>query len=112
MILTFIKKFEVFFKRIFTKTYKVELVEDEPDNVDERIIYIVGDKDFYAIAIMLCPCGCKSKINLNLIHSDKPTWTIKFDNKMPTIKPSIWRTVGCKSHFFLRSGKVVWAKNR
>lgn len=110
MIFTFIKKARAYIKRLFYKGYKVELVNDEPDCVDDKIIYIIGEADFHAIAVMLCPCGCKSKIHLNLLPGNKPTWSITSLDKVPTIKPSVWRKVGCKSHFFVRSGQVVWAK--
>ena len=79
------------------------------DRISPKTIYIVSDKEFQAIAIMLCPCGCNSKIRLNLLPGNKPTWTVLSRDGVPTLKPSIWRKVGCESHFFIRAGKVVWA---
>ncbi|QYJ89673.1 DUF6527 family protein [Shewanella halotolerans] len=111
MIFTLIKKVAACFRRIFYKGYKVEIVEGEPEYVDDKIIYLIGDVDFHAIAVMLCPCGCKSKIHLNLIPGNKPTWSIMLRDKVPTINPSVWRKVGCHSHFFVRSGQIVWVKS-
>jgi hypothetical protein len=109
MILNFLNKLIVFFRSLFSDKYRVIQVEDEPDFVKSKKIYVIGEDDFLAFAIMICPCGCKSKIHLNLLPGKKPTWSIININGIPTLKPSIWRTVGCKSHFFVRDGKIVWA---
>jgi hypothetical protein len=93
----------------FSRKYSLKLVEEEPDTISDKIIYVVGDEEFQAFAVMLCPCGCHSKIHLNLLSGNKPTWSVSTKSGIPTLKPSIWRKVGCESHFFIRSGKVVWA---
>lgn len=93
----------------FSSKYNLRLVEDEPETIKSKTIYVIGDEEFQAIAVMLCPCGCNSKIHLNLLSGNKPTWSVLSKRGIPTLKPSIWRKVGCESHFFIRSGKVVWA---
>ena len=50
-----------------------------------------------------CACGCGDIIILE--HNYK--WNI--DENTITISPSIGRmTAPCKSHYFIRNGKVVW----
>ncbi|WP_408306747.1 DUF6527 family protein [Paraburkholderia sediminicola] len=58
---------------------------------------------------MVCPCGCSDAIQLSMIQGQRPRWTLTERNmRCPTLAPSIDRTVGCKSHFFLRRGKIQW----
>ncbi|WP_425571243.1 DUF6527 family protein [Novipirellula rosea] len=58
---------------------------------------------------MACPCGCKSRIQLCCIPGSRPRWTFDVhENNTITLHPSVWRTVGCRSHFFLRNGRVSW----
>ncbi|WP_394341525.1 DUF6527 family protein [Albibacterium indicum] len=59
---------------------------------------------------MLCPCGCKNILHMNLMEEESPCWSYSINKKnIITIRPSVNRIVGCKSHFFVREGKVVWA---
>lgn len=39
----------------------------------------------------------------------KPRWSLEVDAQgLPTLRPSVWLTGGCRSHFFLRKGKIIW----
>lgn len=111
MIIKFISQAFAALKNLFSHHLKIKRVEDEPNLIASKKLYIIGEDNFPAFAIMLCPCGCKNKIYLNLISGDKPTWSISESRGIPTITPSIWRKVGCKSHFFVHSGKIFWAKS-
>jgi hypothetical protein len=95
----------------FSSKYNLRLVEDEPETIMPKTIYVIGDEEFQAIAVMLCPCGCNSKIHLNLLPGNKPTWSVSTKKGSPTLKPSVWRKVGCESHFFLREGRIIWARS-
>ncbi len=56
-----------------------------------------------------CPCGCGDVIELLLLPDVKPRWDIKIDfRNRPTLSPSVWKTTGCRSHFWVRSGKILW----
>ncbi|WP_313710354.1 DUF6527 family protein [Pseudomonas sp.] len=58
---------------------------------------------------MKCPCGCGRTIELLVIQEAKPRWDITVDaDGLPNLNPSVWLTSGCKSHFWLIRGKVVW----
>lgn len=91
-------------------SFKVLIVEDIPDRHREGVIYIVGeDSPWYAI--MMCPCGCNEIIRLCLQNEVSPSWKLKYhDNGTVSLYPSVWRTNGCKSHFFLRYGRVDWCQ--
>lgn len=56
-----------------------------------------------------CPCGCGAVIELMLLQNVKPHWKLTVDHlNRPTLFPSVWRSTGCKSHFWVRQGKIHW----
>lgn len=58
---------------------------------------------------MRCPCGCGRTIELLLIREAKPRWDLMLDaSGRPSLKPSVWLQGGCRSHFWLRRGRVEW----
>jgi hypothetical protein len=84
-------------------------VEDVPDKINQNLVYVVGNKNNPWLVVMSCPCGCKAKIHMSLIPEDYPTWQIEqYRNCTITLKPSVWRTQGCRSHFFLHKGMIDW----
>lgn len=94
-------------KRIWTTD-----VEDLPETLDPRALYLIGLPNPWSVAL-LCPCGCSETIHLSLLSGDSPSWTLRLEGrfKLPTISPSIWRTKGCRAHFVLRQGEIVWFKS-
>lgn len=66
-----------------------------------------GNED-WAVAFR-CPCGCGTRLELMVLHEVKPNWSISIEQGgRPTLSPSIWLKSGCKSHFWLRNGRVIW----
>ncbi|WP_248306350.1 DUF6527 family protein [Devosia oryzisoli] len=58
---------------------------------------------------MRCPCGCGATIELMVIPEARPRWSITTDaQRRPTLHPSVWRKTGCKSHFWVREGRIQW----
>lgn len=56
-----------------------------------------------------CPCGCGSVIELLLIKEATPHWRCNIGkNNIPSLYPSVWLTTGCKSHFWLKNGRIFW----
>lgn len=85
-------------------------VEDLPDRLRENKVYLVGDEGFVWQAAFSCPCGCGESIQLSLLERDRPRWRAHVDQAgRVTLAPSIWRQKGCRSHFFVRNGKIIWA---
>jgi hypothetical protein len=73
-----------------------------------HLVVLRGDGENWSVA-MQCPCGCGQRVELPLIPEAKPRWTLKSDERnRPTLHPSVWLREGCRSHFLVRSGKVVW----
>lgn len=86
-------------------------VDDFPELCLENEVYIV-DEDNPWYAVMLCPCGCSEIIRLCLQEGVSPSWRLKFNSSgLVSLSPSIWRTSGCQSHFFLKNGKIEWCDN-
>ncbi|WP_397321508.1 DUF6527 family protein [Pedobacter foliorum] len=57
---------------------------------------------------MICPCGCRKLLHMNLMDDYDPYWNYILDGKVISLAPSINRLVGCKSHFFVTNGKIEW----
>jgi hypothetical protein len=89
-------------------TYAVEKVHEIPDHVEGHTLYLVGLPKPWSAAL-LCPCGCGEVIHISLLKDEEPSWRLYLSKtKGPSLAPSIWRTEGCRSHFFLRSGRIEW----
>jgi hypothetical protein len=97
------------YRIIFSPTYRFVIVDDTATVILERTIFILKE-DIVADSIAFkCPCGCKEDIYLNLLPDADPCWTWSgLSARKISIYPSVWRRVGCKSHFFIRDGKVIW----
>lgn len=97
---------------IWKTKYRIILCEELPDVIHKDMIYLSGKPDNLCYMAMLCPCGCGETIELNLIQSSHPCWQITWNfNGTISLSPSIRRIRRCKSHFFLRNGKVIWCKD-
>jgi len=58
---------------------------------------------------MRCPCGCGDTIELMLICEVNPRWTLSVDEDgLPSLKPSVWKKTGCRSHFWVKHGRIEW----
>ncbi len=96
-------------RRFFRDSYFAFWSEEIPDDIQQNIVYIEGSIDSADIAAFVCPCGCNEKISLSLLECSKSNWSVSTDFfGRVSLSPSIWRTKGCKSHFFLRKGKIIW----
>jgi hypothetical protein len=94
----------------FRACYNYGAEEDLPEQLRKRFVYVLGsNNDPWALAFM-CPCGCNEVIQLNLLKEAKPKWEYEINSAGNiTIRPSIWRRTGCKSHFFIKNGRIIWA---
>jgi hypothetical protein len=88
-----------------------ECIGKLPSLFAPQTVYVLLEDSEVWQASMLCPCGCGEILEMNLLPDDKPVWEISVDKSHTvSLKPSIWRNVGCRSHFFLRQGKIVWVR--
>ena len=89
----------------------IEVLEDMPDVARPNRVYLVGEPGSPWAAAFLCPCGCDDLVKLSLLSEDDPSWIASgATGDQASLHPSIWRIRGCRSHFFIKAGKVIWAK--
>lgn len=89
--------------------FKLRRVDNLPRSLRANTLYLVGDDECSWVAGMQCPCGCKETIQLNLVTDTSPCWKLRLGRKGElSLTPSVWRTVGCRSHFILHRSRVRW----
>jgi hypothetical protein len=82
---------------------------EPPEAAESGVVYLVGESSVPWCAILRCPCGCGDVISLSLIASDRPRWRARnFWDGTVSLHPSVWRTKGCRSHFFVVRSRVIW----
>lgn len=100
--------------RSFRSGYALVYVESDelPQRLAPKTITVARENQELWVAGLICPCGCKSRMELMLLDEAKPRWDLNVDKKgRPTLNPSVWRNTGCKAHFWLRSGQIIWCKD-
>lgn len=91
--------------------FRAVRLEELPDRLDSRSIYLVGEGQYCWFVAFRCPCGCGDVLQLSTMPEGRPRWLVReHPDGTVTLEPSIWRTVGCRSHFFLRRGRVSWCR--
>src|ERR1700730_7348466 len=96
-------------QRRFDPPYKTVTVNGVPLRLKRRTLYVVEEAGFREQAAMLCPCGCRRVLQMNLLPDDRPYWElVQHANGTATLRPSVWRRKGCHSHFWFRRGRVLW----
>jgi Family of unknown function (DUF6527) len=104
-----IKLFTVWLFELFKRPYTCKFIDEIPDNPKRKVVYFIGHDEYYWKAVLICPCGCNKILQMNLMNEYDPFWKYKIEkNNRVTLSPSIHRIVGCKSHFFIRKGKIIW----
>lgn len=59
-------------------------------------------------AIMACPDGCGETLVINLDPRAAKAWRLDQRGEGPTFFPSVWKANGCKSHFIVWRGYILW----
>ncbi|MBS1489672.1 MAG: hypothetical protein JSS93_04020 [Bacteroidetes bacterium] len=95
-------------KFLFAPRYYARNVNEFPQRVKKGLVYIVSEGPEPDTLIFKCPCGCGDTVYLNLLNDTHPYW--RFDVNffgLVSIRPSVRRTVKCKSHFHITNGRVI-----
>jgi len=83
-----------------------EFVRNIPDVLSEGFVYVSTE---FATAVHLCCCGCGCEVVTPLSPED---WSVVFDGTSVSLHPSIGNgNYACESHYWIRRGHVVWAKD-
>ena len=87
-------------------------VTDLPERLYPNRIYVAGEGDYLWYVAMCCPCDCGATLYMSLMPEGYPKWQLtQHRDGTITLHPSVWRTIGCRSHFFLREGLVQWCSD-
>ena len=106
---TLYQRFRNWWAFVWDRPYRSVRVEELPDHLAKKTLYIAGEGPHLWFVAMICPCGCGEVLQMSLLQDARPRWTVSVDSKgVPSLSPSVWRQVGCKSHFFLVRGHVQW----
>jgi len=90
-------------------TIRVAVSEERTSRLKRRRLHVMERNGAPAFGQMLCPCGCSETLNLRFFGPRRPRWSVAWDPRgRPTVRPSIWRQSGCRSHFHLTRGRVEW----
>ncbi|MFL5384731.1 MAG: DUF6527 family protein [Longimicrobiaceae bacterium] len=91
------------------RRWELERGDELPDTPRDRIVYVVGEEGIDYYAAMRCPCGCGDILQLSLLPEGRPRWRVYEDRSgIASLSPSVNRTIGCRSHFYLRDGRIEW----
>lgn len=97
----------------FGPARKLVILEGDslPKRLPRRNVVLAKDDEEDWCVGMRCPCGCGRIIELLLIPEASPRWRVTSDTAgRPTLHPSVHMKDGCKSHFWLRQGRVQWCE--
>jgi hypothetical protein len=95
--------------RCWLVSYRTQLIDSLPKRLRNRTLYVVQEDGFLEQAAMLCPCGCKGVLQMNLLADERPCWRLTcHKDGTTTLHPSVWRKKDCRSHFWLRRGQIHW----
>lgn len=92
-----------------TPTLRTRHETDMPERLEAGTLYLVGEGEHVWAVAFLCPCGCGESVQLSLLRDSQPRWrAVENSDGTVTLSPSVWRTKGCCSHFFVRHGRIDW----
>lgn len=67
-------------------------------------VFVDGDRPW--LVTFLCPCRCTELVMVPLVGN---RWRVEgYERGEVTLSPSVHRTVGCRSHFFVQANRVEW----
>lgn len=95
-------------RRKKTPLYTVIYVNDLPNELQPFKLYLLGKPKQEWLAGLVCPCGCGDVIEL-VLDGNHPRWSLFISPQgHPSLSPSVYRSVRCRSHFFLKKGLIKW----
>ncbi|MCZ4288474.1 DUF6527 family protein [Hoeflea alexandrii] len=107
-------RFARWFRQLWGKygpARRLQIIEGDtlPSDLPARDLVLTRDTgDDWSVG-MRCPCGCGETIELMILREARPRWDIRLNAAgHPTLHPSVWRKTGCRSHFWVRDGRVLW----
>lgn len=99
-----------FKERVLPSRRLQQIVGDAlPPTLPWRDLVVLNDAEEPWSVAMNCPCGCGQRVELPVLPEVRPRWTLTVDQRnRPTLHPSVAMRDGCRSHFWIRRGQVIW----
>lgn len=91
-------------QRVTSRTEAISVARRDNDTI------ALVDRHGVRAAYFACPCGCRDIVVLNLDPGTGPAWILFDEGDGVSIIPSVVRESGCRSHFILWKGGVLWCK--
>lgn len=90
-------------------TYTTEHVLTKPKTMKDGVLYFMPH---YNLAVHRCMCGCGEEAITAIDENGGKTpgyWGYTEDGAMVSLHPSVGNfQFKCRSHYFLKNGKVQW----
>jgi hypothetical protein len=87
---------------------EVARMAEAPVTLRRGVLVLVGEDAEPWAAVLLCPCGCDARTELLLAPGPETYWRLSQGRAGTSLSPSVWRTSGCRSHYFIRESTIVW----
>lgn len=99
--------YKYFGQLFYDKVVEISSFNDLPDEID-NLLFIIGNRTPKWI-ILKCPCGCGERIDVNLMKSRRPSWTLTRKKDKISLWPSLSiAEIKCGSHFWIKDSRVYW----
>lgn len=72
--------------------------------------YALVQRGLLRSVVMACPDGCGETVVINLDPRAGKAWRLDRRGEGPTLYPSVWKEHGCKAHFVVWRGFIVWCE--
>lgn len=111
-LMAFFRKLVLRFEYLLPPRQLVVVEGDSlPSKMPIRTIILAKDgREDWCIGLQ-CPCGCGRTIELLVIDEARPRWDYSVNAAgHPSLHPSVWLNSGCRSHFWLKNGRIHWCR--
>jgi len=89
------------------QTYINKRVEARPASLDPATLYVVCRDGVPHHLSMVCPCGCKRELDINLKTLYEPAWKLtEHADKTVSLYPAVRLNTGCQSTIWVNYNNV------
>jgi hypothetical protein len=109
--MTWLKQASDWLLAAISRDRKLIVIEGDslPERLPSRNLILARENGEDWCVGLRCPCGCGKRLEMMVLETVRPRWDVVVDKRgRPTLHPSVWVRDGCRSHFWLRQGKVIW----
>jgi|HubBroStandDraft_1064217.scaffolds.fasta_scaffold1291620_2 hypothetical protein len=99
------RKFKV--QAFYQAPHFVSSFVDVPERFEKNELYIVERGGKRKWLILMCPNNCSQRLELNLMHSKRPSWKVVVRQKKVSVYPSIIAE-HCGAHFWIEKSGIIW----